>query len=146
MASAIERLERVEFKAGDILFNEGELSYHFYMIEEGEVEIILKNPDNPTQGVRLATLGPGQPVGESALISRKARSAMARAKSRCRLVKISEEGYEELLKELPPWSLGLMESLIERLRTTDEKVRKSQFKDEVSKLTILNVIGSNSKL
>ena len=122
MSSSLDLLEREEFKTGEILFNEGDSSFHFFMIEEGEVEIILKNHQNPKQGVRIATLGPGQPVGESALVTRKPRCATARAKTRCRVVKISEEGYRNLLKEVPPWALSLLESLIERLRNTDEKI------------------------
>lgn len=145
MTTTLDDLERIEFKKGEYLFREGEQSFHFFMIEEGNVEIILQNPNNVGEGLRVATLGPGQPVGEFALITKQPRSATARARTDCRAVKISGEGYQELLKQLPEWAMSLIASLIDRLRTTDDKIRKSQFRDEATRSEIFNILNSNTR-
>jgi len=90
-------LERVAFKPGDFLFVEGEQSYFFMMIEEGEVEILLKDPTDPRKEITVAQIGPGQPIGEFALVVNKPRSATARAKTAGSAIKISKEGYDHLL-------------------------------------------------
>jgi CRP/FNR family cyclic AMP-dependent transcriptional regulator len=122
MTKGLESLKKAEFEAGDFLFQEGDVNFHFYIIQKGEVEILLKR--QPSQElVSIATLGPGQAVGEFALVSRKPRSASARAKTKVSAIKVSEEGYAKLLQELPEWSRAVLESLIERIRYTDEILR-----------------------
>jgi len=125
-----EGLEKVIFDTGDVLFSEGDKSYFFYIIEQGEVDIFLPATDTASE-IHLSTLSSGQAVGEFALVVKKPRSATARAKTPCTAVKISEKAYQSLLKDLPPWCISVMESLIERLKHTDgmlrdQKVQKSQ--------------------
>jgi CRP-like cAMP-binding protein len=67
---------QVRFKAGDMLMTEGEEADGAYIIEEGEVEIVVKR--NFTEIV-YATVGPGDIVGEMALIDNEPRSASVRA-------------------------------------------------------------------
>jgi CPA1 family monovalent cation:H+ antiporter len=122
MESVLNGLERVIFDAGDLLFSEGDKSYFFFIIEQGEVEVFLPKTKS-TPEVHLATLSEGYPVGEFALVVKKTRSASARAKTPCTAIKISEDSYKTLLKELPAWSISVIQSLIERLRKTDEMLR-----------------------
>jgi len=140
--AGLEHLERVQFRAGDLLFKEDEQSFFFYIIEEGTVEIFLTDPANPHDEIFIATLGPGQPLGEFALIAKKPRSATARAVTACTAVKISEVAYEHLLTELPDWALSLIKSLVERLLLTDEKLRASPANSTITKTEIELILNS----
>jgi CRP-like cAMP-binding protein len=111
-------IEQVNFLANDILFNEGDVGFYFYIIQEGEVEVYRQS----TQGEKkiLDTISAGQALGEFALVTQRPRSASARAITSGSAYKVSEENYQKLLGELPGWAVAILEGLIERLRKTSE--------------------------
>ena len=124
MSDVFGSLERVDFKAGDILLRQGDPGYHFLIIQEGQAEIYVTD----TNGIRL-DLGiaePGQPVGEFALISQSRRSANVRAISSGFAIKISEEAYKELLTELPEWAQAVIASLVKRLQDISQALLKEK--------------------
>lgn len=122
MSDQSPKIEPVEFKKGDILFSENESSYHFFIIQEGQVEIYKSSPEG--ERTVLATVGEGLSIGEFAMIDRRPRSATARAITDVNAMKISESAYKELLEELPDWAVSVMTALVDRLRSTNEIVRK----------------------
>jgi CRP-like cAMP-binding protein len=143
-------LTEVVFEPGDFLFHESERSYHFFVIVEGEVEI-FKTGDEGT-AYPLARVSPPTSIGEFAMIDRQARSASARAITQVRATKISEEAYEHLLEELPEWAISVMKALVQRLRQTNEIIRKhkavtgTKILEEVSSLEFdsdSSLIGEN---
>ena len=68
--------EHVTFKAGEVVFNEGDLGDSFFVLLSGQVAI-EKNQDGRT--VELARLGVVDCFGEMALVGLAARSATVRA-------------------------------------------------------------------
>ncbi len=117
-------IENVQFSAGEVLFEENELSFHFYIIQEGEIEIYKKGTSG--NNIILAKVGPGNSVGEFAMLDRQPRSASARALTDISVAKVSPEAYERLLDELPDWAVSVMRALVERLRFTNNIVREIQ--------------------
>jgi CRP-like cAMP-binding protein len=109
------------FLPGEILFREGEISFHFYIIHSGEVEIV-KGFGN--EEVHLAKITPGHSVGEFAMILGSPRSATARALTAVRASMLTEETYQLLLAELPEWAVVVMKAMITRIRTLNEQVEK----------------------
>lgn len=122
MENQNSNLEPVEFKQGEVLFKENETSFHFFIIQEGQVEIYKTGSDG--NQVVLATVGEGLSIGEFAMIDRRPRSATARAITPVKAMKISEAAYKQLLEELPDWAVSVMTALVDRLRSTNEIVRK----------------------
>ncbi len=117
-------IENVAFRAGEVLFEENELSFHFYIIQEGEIEIYKTGAAG--NNIILAKVGPGNSVGEFAMLDRQPRSASARALTDLSVAKVSPEAYERLLDELPDWAVSVMRALVERLRFTNNIVREIQ--------------------
>lgn len=111
------------YSANDYIFFEGDLESHFYIIESGEVQIFTKN--NAGKRLDICKIGPGESFGEFALLDQKARSASAQALSEVTLVKVSENGYEQLLGELPIWASSMMKAFITRLRRMNEMLKDS---------------------
>jgi CRP-like cAMP-binding protein len=136
----MEKLVTVEYRPGETLFKEGEVSYHFFIIQEGEVVVQRKEPDGTI--LDLATLGPGTSVGEFAHIDRKPRSATVIAKTPVTAVMVSEDAYEELLSELPTWVVAMIEGLVERLRAANEKIQELRHLDQKTKQEIQNVLAA----
>lgn len=117
------RIEQVSFKAGDILFKEGEATYHFFVIQDGEIEI-YKTGDSGKKVV-LGVIGAGSSLGEFAMLDHMPRSATAQALTDVSAARVSEEAYEQLIDELPDWAVAVMRGMIDRLRATNEVIRKN---------------------
>lgn len=122
-------VEPVEFRAGEILFKENESSYHFFIIQEGQVEVSKMTETG--KKIVLATVGEGLSVGEFAMIDRRPRSATAKALTDLKAMKVNEAAYQQLLSELPDWAVSVMMALVDRLRSTNEIVRKLNVAPEV---------------
>lgn len=110
------------FAPGEFIFLEGDKDYHFYIIEEGQVEIFTNGSGS---FIRIAELGPGESFGEFALLLRTARTASARAMTQVKCVKVSERGYEQMVKELPGWASCMMTSFVARLKQMNDRLRET---------------------
>ncbi|MCS6838307.1 MAG: cyclic nucleotide-binding domain-containing protein [Bdellovibrionaceae bacterium] len=111
-----------EFHPGQYIFFEDDLDAHFYIIDEGQIQIFTKSPDG--KRVNLATLGPGECFGELALIDRSPRSASAQALTFSKVYKISEKDYLTLLSELPDWAQILLKTFSDRIKKLNQVTRE----------------------
>ncbi len=117
---------RESYAAGEFIFLERDQDSHFYIIEEGSVEICTSQDGNY---IRIAEFGPGESFGEFAMLTREARSASARAMTNVELVKVTEEGFQELLAQLPDWASSMLKSFAARLRTMTARLKEYPDKD-----------------
>src|SRR5512139_2053221 len=62
---------------GELVITEGELAAHMFLVLSGEVEVLHKGDGD--HDVRLALLGPGDWIGEMAILDVLPRSASVRA-------------------------------------------------------------------
>jgi len=89
--------ESDSFKAGEVLFEEGEVGDRAYLIKSGEVEILYKVGN----GERiLARLGRGEIFGEMSVIDSQPRMASARVVEDTELAVITRENIEARLSRL----------------------------------------------
>jgi CRP/FNR family cyclic AMP-dependent transcriptional regulator len=70
-------------------------------------------------GTIVETVGPEQFFGELALIDEAPRSANAVARSRCKLVPLTQREFTFLVDEIPFFALRVMKVLADRLRRVD---------------------------
>jgi CRP-like cAMP-binding protein len=111
--SDIERLgaiaESVDVPDGQVLTREGATGREFFIVLEGRVRI--------TQGDHeIAHLGPGDFLGEIALIDGKPRTATAIADGPTHLLVIGRSGFLSLMDSYPSVRLAVLEALASRLR------------------------------
>jgi len=100
---------------GTVIFDEETPGDVMYVIISGEVDIFAN-------GLLIETLGPGDLLGEMALIDSKPRSASALTRSECRIAAVDEERFLQMVKDKPEFSLHVMRILADRLRRTTAKV------------------------
>lgn len=129
-------LKPVVFQPGAILFREGDRSFHFYIVQEGQVRIFREAPEGGE--VDLAVVSEGASIGEFAMIDHQPRSASAQALTEVKAVEVSEEAYLDLLSELPDWAVSVMKALVERLRNANDLIRKAQSVDPELKNQIVS--------
>jgi len=84
-------------KAGETIFDEGELGDSVYVVASGEVEVVRKDAAGKPQ--LIATLGPQQFFGEMSLIDKEYRSATVKAKSECELLHLTAENLTTFRKQ-----------------------------------------------
>ncbi len=132
-----EKLEQLEamgsqmaFQDGEVLFRQGDPAAYLYAVLEGEVElqVSLSDPDpagdksRAGAGARalvVETIGPGEDLGWSALVSPYQWSATARARGACRCLVLSAPEFRVMMDEDPELgyavSKGLNEVISRRL-------------------------------
>ncbi len=98
-----------EYKAGEIIFKEGEPAAEFFVIQSGEVDIQFGNR-------LLGTLGDLDIFGEMALIDAAPRSATAVARTNVKIVPVGEKQFLFLVSRTPHFALNVMRTLARRLR------------------------------
>lgn len=118
-----EAIKTEAYKPGDFIFFEGDIDFHFYIVQQGEVQIFTKNKNG--QRVNIATVTEGESFGEFALLDKQPRSASAQALSECVLVRVSEDGYNQLLSEIPGWASSMLKSFSRRLKQMNLKLKES---------------------
>jgi CRP-like cAMP-binding protein len=92
-------VEWVTIPRGARLFREGEAGDALYLVVSGRLQIVTERSDG--HELRLGDVGPGESVGEMALLSGEARMASARAEEDAELLRLSRVGFEALLAAHP---------------------------------------------
>jgi CRP/FNR family cyclic AMP-dependent transcriptional regulator len=97
----------VSVEEGRYLVREGDFSYEFMAIEEGEAEVLRG-------GEHLADLGPGDFFGEIGLLERDRRNASVVAKTPMRLVTLTGWDLKRMERTMPEALARVREVLAER--------------------------------
>jgi signal transduction histidine kinase len=105
------------FERGEVICAEGEPGDAMYLIRSGQVIVIKGALDSPTV---LGYRGPGEVIGEMALLEGQPRSATNIAVDSARLLKIDRMGFQELVSVNPAIGMTIMSTLSARLRIADD--------------------------
>ena len=106
--------------AGDVIGRKGEESDVMFVIVSGQVQIVI---DSDGREQVLAERGPGEIIGEMAIIDPAPRSAGMVSKSELRVLAIEGEAFKTILRERPEVSLAVMQIISHRLREMMESDR-----------------------
>jgi len=112
LARIARLVDEVELPAGKILMREGRLGNEFFIIVEGTVRV-------ERGGRRIDTMGPGEFLGEIALIDHRPRTATAVCETPCRLLVLAHREFHSLLAGSPGIALAVLQALGERLRALE---------------------------
>src|SRR3954453_16444706 len=93
--------------------NEGRAALRFHLVLEGESEILV-------HGETRKVVGPGEYVGEIAVIDGKPRSATVRARSDVKAWAISDTAFKTLLEKEPGLALAVLRGLCSRIREAEQ--------------------------
>jgi uncharacterized membrane protein len=116
-------LESIDCKAETSLFRAGDEGDAMYLIERGKVRICVQATDG--RDMTLTELGRGDFFGEMALLDGQRRSADAIVAEDARLAVLSREHFLSFVRSSPEVALELLTAFANRLRHTDELLRRS---------------------
>ncbi len=108
-----DRVTHAHYEPGDYIIRQGEPPSGFYVIEQGEVEIVRTTPEKP-DGEVIAALGAGNFFGEAALLSNRPRSASVRARTPVEAVVMGRHVFTTISKSLAPLKQALTAAITRR--------------------------------
>lgn len=106
--------DEVHIDAGKMLVDQGEMGREAFVILSGRAAVKRK-------GRKIAELGPGDPVGELALLDRGPRTASVVATTDLTVFVLSTRGFNAVLDDSPGLSRKLLAFLAGRVRDLDSK-------------------------
>jgi len=137
-ARDLERLQRIatekSYAAGCEIFKEGDPGDGIYVIKDGLVEISAAG--GPTSRYIFTQAGPGEVMGEMAVVEDKPRSATAVARKDTVLYFIPRVEILQLVDQSPALAMAFLREVSHRLRGFNR-----QFLREVLQAERLSVVG-----
>lgn len=107
--SIAQLASEIRFGEGDSLMSEGDPGDAFFVIVDGRVRV--------HQGTnQIRELGPGDFLGEIALIDGRPRTASVSAASPVKALVVYREAFARLIDEHPPVRYGILTALTDRIR------------------------------
>lgn len=117
LAKIASLLTPILLLAGEVLFNQGDVSENLYFIASGRLQVFvdLGTPEARMVGEAVR----GETVGEMGLIASLPRSASVRSVRDCELFALSRANVEVLLRAHPEVALALSRQVVLRLARTN---------------------------
>jgi serine phosphatase RsbU (regulator of sigma subunit) len=122
-------MQRISLTPGALLCKEGEPGDAFFIVLQGEIEIIKALGTEMERLLRIE--GPGEFLGELSLLDRAGkRTATVRARTEVVLAKMARGDFETLLQRRPNLAYDMLEVLSRRQRMADNAtIRELQEKN-----------------
>jgi CRP/FNR family transcriptional regulator, cyclic AMP receptor protein len=102
---------------GTPIFNKGDESGEMFVVQSGEVDILIN-------GVVVETIGPDGFFGEISLIEDSARAADAMARTDCKLLPVNRHHFLFMIEATPQFAIHVMKGMADRLRRADKRAEK----------------------
>jgi len=115
-------MQEMKFKPGQVIIREGETGDLFYVITEGQAEIMIRDADG--EELVLHRVGPGNFFGELSMLTNEPRSARVRAVEHVTTLALKRNDFFEFLRTHTHAAIDVMVELGGRLRDNDAILRR----------------------
>jgi rhodanese-related sulfurtransferase len=126
-----------------VIFSQGDPGNKFYIIQSGKVRVFRKG----SRGLEteLSMLGAGESFGEMALLTGEMRSAHVETLEETRLMVLSKESFEAVLKDFPDITLAFLKQMsgwmLRKDRIIEKEARQEYLAPRATWFDFLLVIG-----
>jgi CRP-like cAMP-binding protein len=108
---------------GTVIFRQGDPGDKFYLIRTGRVRVFRQDAGLETE---LAVLQAGDDFGEMALFMDEPRMATVAALEETRLMVLSKEQFQSILKDFPNVTFAFVRQMSERLLRNANVIRRGR--------------------
>ena len=126
-ASIADAIIKKRFKRAEMIVEQGKKSDALYIILTGRARVM--STDSRGREVILATLQPGDYIGEMSLIDDEPHSATVRTEVQTDVLVLDREAFSRCLPENASMSYNIMRGLVQRLRHADRKIESLALMD-----------------
>lgn len=127
-----KNLSNRTFRAGEVIFHQGDEAKAMFIVAEGHVNIYL--PGEESRRISLKDLSRGEYFGELSLFDHKPRSASALATTDVVLLELTAETLSSYLEARPTAALPILRTMTQRLRETNSMLSERAAKNVVEEL------------
>jgi CRP/FNR family transcriptional regulator len=110
-----------EYRAGEVIFRQGDTGNCMFVIQDGEVEAIAESNGRE---FRLRTMGPNDFFGEMALFENETRTATIRATKPTRILSIDKKNFLSGIHEDPSLAFRIVQTMSHRIRDLTERLAR----------------------
>jgi CRP/FNR family transcriptional regulator, cyclic AMP receptor protein len=139
-ATKLERIVRLvkgtRVPSGRTLVTKGKPGEHFYIVLDGECEVVQTDDDGHES--ILAVFPTGECFGEMALITGEPASANVRAKNDCTVLMFTRDNFNAMLVIAPEIAITLARTLAGRLARTSKQVLDELKRGLVGRLDLIS--------
>jgi CRP-like cAMP-binding protein len=107
----------------DVLMRKGEAGDSLFLIHEGWVKIVTE--DAKGGELIINRCGPGETIGEMALLDRGPRSATVIALEDAEVLELKQDAFHDIMEKRPDVSLSIIRSYSNRLRFSTTYIEKA---------------------
>ncbi|MEY2617716.1 MAG: hypothetical protein RL522_718 [Pseudomonadota bacterium] len=125
--SVADAVVKRRFKRGEAIVEQGHKSNTLFILLTGRARVV--SADRRGREVILATLQPGDYVGEMSLIDNQAHSATVRAEVQTDMLTLGRAEFARCLPENSSMAYAIMKGLVQRLRQADRKIESLALMD-----------------
>jgi DASS family divalent anion:Na+ symporter len=118
LAKLAAHIEPIQMTVGQVLFRQGDPPDGLYLVQRGRLGIYGRASSGMRE-VRLGTCGPGEAVGEIALLSGEERTATVKAESDGELLRVDKGHFDDLVRVDPSIGRAVSRKLIAHLRAAE---------------------------
>jgi signal transduction histidine kinase len=132
LESLCTSVERIHLSDGEFLFREGDSGDAAFVIEAGELEIFKASAGKE---VLLAVRHAGEVIGEMSLLEDNPRNASGAARGSCVVLSIDKNLITRLLATSPSAASGLFKTILDKVRSTEGRLRQSERMAQLGTMT-----------
>ena len=125
--SVADAVVKRRFKRGEVIVEQGKKSNALFILLNGRARVVTA--DSRGREVILATLQPGDHIGEMSLIDNEPHSATVRAEVQTDLLMLGRIEFARCLPENSSMAYAVMRGLVQRLRHADRKIESLALMD-----------------
>lgn len=119
--------QKMAFKKGDVIYEQGDKGENAYIILEGDADVFVTNG---IQKKHVTTMYKNQILGEISVISDAPRVATVIAHTDMKVLEISRDFFEQMMRDFPEISFNVAKELAHRLEVTMAQYRQAVFKSD----------------
>ena len=131
-AKIIQLAQHLKFEKGTLIFNEGEPSNGFYLIETGKVKIFKLSFEGKEHILHI--YGPGKPFGEVPVFEGNNFPASAMAMAKTQIIFIPRDKFVKLISDTPGLAMNMLGMLSMRLREFTIQIENLSLKEVPARL------------
>lgn len=123
LATVAQKASTRKLAKGEVLIKKGEAGDSLFLVHYGWMKIVTE--DSKGDELIINKCGPGETIGEMALIDGAPRSATVIALEDAEVLELKQDVFEEILDKRPDVSLSIIRSYSNRLRFSTTYIERA---------------------